>query len=174
MNTDMAVKGGLERFQKNGTIKFPPPPWWEPVYGLSYVSRVFFNVAGYNELLLKTPFTKQQKELLDKKAIELFTAYAALAKTNGTKLLVVLQPCQSEIYQKGYEYDFAPVVKQLRTLDNVYVYDLIPYYFNEFEKSKDDIRKYYWPQDGHHNSKGYYLMAKGVHRALDSLLPADR
>lgn len=168
INTDIAVKGGLERFQKNGTIKFPRPPWWEPIYALSYVSRTFFTVIGYNELLIKTPFPEEVKNKLDQKTIELFSTYAAEAKRNQTKLVVLLQPNQGEIIQQHYDYNCDKIVANVRALDNVYVFDLLPYYINEFAKNKNAISNYYWKQDGHHNSKGYFLMAKGVEQALDS------
>ena len=171
INTDMAAKGGLERFQKNETIKLPPPPWWEPIYALSYVSRTFLTALGYNELLLKTPFPREEVNKLDQLTTALFLIYAKEAKRNGAKLLVVLQPNQSEIYKKQYDYNLDKIITNLHTIDNVYVFDLLPFYLKEFGKSKDDIRNYYWKQDGHHNSKGYVVMAKGVYSGLQKFYP---
>ncbi len=168
INTDIAVKGGLERFQKNGTIKFPSPPWWEPIYALSYVSRTFFTVIGYNELLIKTPFAEEVKNKLDQKAIAIFSTYAEAAKQNETKFFVLLQPNQGEVIQEHYDYDLSKILVSIRSLDHVYVFDLLPYYVTQFANNKNDISKYYWKQDGHHNSAGYFLMAKGVEQALDS------
>lgn len=169
INTDIAVKGGLERFQKNGTIKFPPPPWWEPIYALSYVSRTFFTALGYNELLVKTPFSVKEKNNLDQKTIDLFSTYAAEASRNNTKLIVLLQPNQGEVVQQHYDYDLNRIVSGIRSLDNVYVFDLLPFYRKQFAENKKDISNYYWKQDGHHNGRGYYIMAKAVQQALDSL-----
>jgi len=168
LNTDMATKGGLERFQKDKAIKFLPAPWWEPIYAISYVSRIFFSAFGYNELLIKSSFTQKEKKMLDEKACQLFTAYSKEAKRYKTKLLVILQPNQREVYQRGYEYDLSFITKQFSLQDNLYVFDLLPYYLKELDKSKGDIKSYYWKEDGHHNSKGYFLMAKGVQQALDS------
>ena len=168
INTDIAVKGGMERFQKNGTIKFPPAPWWEPIYAISYVSRILFNAYGYNELLIKIPFTQQEKARLDNRTLEVFTIYASEARKNQSKLFIILQPNGKEVFLRNYEYDLNTLVKHFYTLDNVFVYDLLPYYLNEFDKNKVDIRDYYWRKDGHNNSKGYYLMAKGIQNAVDS------
>ena len=169
MNTDIATKGGLERFGPNETLHYKKGPWWEPIYALSYVSRLVFRALGYNELLLRVPFSTKVKEELNQKAIETFAAYAAEAKKQGAVLLVVLQPDQFAVYQKKFEYDLSPIVAYLKTLDHVKVCDLTPFYLNEFARNQDDIKTYYWPQDGHHNSKGYALMARSIQHSLDSL-----
>lgn len=144
-------------------------PWWEPVFALSYVSRLFFHALGYNELLLRVPFSTEQKNELNNKAIKTFIAYATDAKKHGAILLVVLQPDMYDYYQKKYEYDLSPVVQHLNSLENVKVFDLLPFYENEFHHHEDDIKGFYWKQDGHHNPLGYALMARGVKYGLDSL-----
>ena len=168
INTDIAVKGGLERFQKDGKVQLPPAPWWEPVYALSYVARTFFTALGYNELLIKIPFSTDVKDKLDKKTVELFKAYAKEVGSSGAKLIVVLQPNQGEVVQQHYDYEMKNIIPTVQPLDNIFIIDLLPYYSNEFANSKDSIGNYYWEQDGHHNSKGYFIMAKGVKYAIDS------
>lgn len=162
LNTDIATKGGMERFQKDGTIKLPAAPWWEPVYALSYISRSLFHAMGYNELLLKVPFSKAQTDELNRKAIETFALYSGLAKKEGCILIVIVQ-----FNYSGQDYDLSPIVNYLHTLDNVKIYDLKPYYLSGFSQSSDPM-SYYWGQDLHHNAKGYALMARGVKTALDS------
>jgi lysophospholipase L1-like esterase len=168
VNTDIAVKGGLERFQKDGKVQLPPAPWWEPIYALSYVARAFFTALGYNELLIKIPFSTDVKDKLDKKTVKLFKAYAKEVGSSGAKLIVVLQPNQGEVVQQHYDCEMEKIIPTVQPLDNIFVIDLLPYYSNEFANSKDSIGNYYWKQDGHHNSKGYFLMAKGVKQAIDS------
>lgn len=163
MNTDIATKGGMERFQQNGTIKLPDAPWWEPLYALSYISRTLFHAMGYNELLLREPFSAELKTKLDQQAMVLFNLYSELAKKEGALLIVVLQTDG-----RGRDYDLSPIVKHLQTLDNVKVYDLLPYYLGEFDKNGDNTDAYYWKHDGHHTAKGYVLMAKGIEKAIDS------
>jgi hypothetical protein len=51
ITTDSRLCGGMERFQENETVKYKAAPWWEPLYAFSYISRLFFKMAGYNELL---------------------------------------------------------------------------------------------------------------------------
>ena len=168
MNTDISIKGGLERYTEQRKIKFRPAPWWEPIYALSYVSRVFFRAVGYNELLLMTPFSSKEIESLDSKAIQLFSLYSKEVKKNNALLIVVLQPNQSEIYLKKFEYDLSNISTYLNKSDGVKVYDLSAYYSTYFANNENVVKTYYWKQDGHHNSRGYHLMAKGVLAAIDS------
>lgn len=173
IHTDIATKGGLERFQPSGKVKFRDAPWWEPIYALSYVSRLFFSAIGYNELLIKTPFTKEEEQVLNTKTIDLFEQYSSLAEAQHAQLLVVLQPDQSTLYNKMFEYNFDTIVKHISTMDNVKVANLLPFYLNFFADKRDSIKHYYWIQDGHHNAKGYALMARSVKHSLDSLASSN-
>ena len=168
MNTDIATKGGLERFQKNGTVKLPDAPWWEPIYALSYISRAAFHAMGYSELLIREPFSEQFKTELNNKAKGIFEQYSKLADKDTCLLIVVLQPYSGEIQKKAYSYDLSSIVDYLHTRSNVRVYDLMPYYVDEAAKSKNGIRDNYWSHDGHHNPKGYAIMAGGMLKAIDS------
>lgn len=169
IHTDIATKGGLERFQKSGKVKFRDAPWWEPIYALSYVSRVFFSALGYNELLIKMPFTKEEEQALNNKTIHLFEAYSRLAKAQHAQLLVVLQPDQSTLYNKTFEYSLDIIVNSISKMDNLKVANLLPFYLHFFADKRDSIKQYYWIKDGHHNAKGYELMARSVKFSLDSL-----
>lgn len=170
MNTDIATKGGLERFKTNGKIQFSDGPWWEPLYALSYISRLFFTAAGYNELLIKIPLTSTQKSNLDTKAIVLFKEYGKLVKQEKAQLIVVLQPYQSTVYEKAFEYNLDSIAQHISQLEQVKVVSLLPYYLHYFEGQGDSIKSYYWLNDGHHNAKGYVLMANAVKNALDSVM----
>lgn len=169
MNTDIATKGGMERFQKDGKVKFRDAPWWEPIYAISYISRLYFTARGYNELLIKTPFPEKEKKELDQKAVDLFKAYGAEAARQGSELVVILQPDQSALYQKKYEYDLAPIAHSIAGINGLKVVDLLPIYLKYFEGMGDSIKNYYWLNDGHHNPKGYAVMATCVKNGLDSI-----
>ncbi|MBL7799974.1 MAG: SGNH/GDSL hydrolase family protein [Chitinophagales bacterium] len=169
MHTDLVTKGGLERFKPNGKVQFEKGPWWEPIYALSHVSRLFFNAVGYNELLIKMPFSVEDKAQLDAKAIALFDTYSKLAQQENALLMVLLQPDQTAVYNKTFEYSLDTIVKHISKFDNVKVASLLPFYLNFFADKQDSITHYYWIQDGHHNAKGYTLMAKSMKYSLDSL-----
>ncbi len=169
MDTDLATKGGLERFQQDSTVKFRDAPWWEPVYALSYVSRVFFHAAGYNQLLIKTPFSSNEKKQLDIKAIDLFKQYSKLISQEGAKLIVVLQPDESTVDDQRYSYDMSYITKEISTMKATEVHDMLPFYTAYFKTKNISHKDYYWQQDHHHNSRGYTVMALAVKDILDSV-----
>jgi len=173
MHTDIATKGGLERFRSNGKVQFAKGPWWEPIYALSYVSRLYFNAAGYNELLIKMPFSEKDKAQLDARAITLFDSYSKLAQQENALLVVLLQPYQTTLYNKAFEYNLDTVVQHVSKMDNIKVASLLPYYLHYFEGKGDSIKTYYWLNDGHHNAKGYVLMAEAVKNVLDSFMQSE-
>ncbi len=152
---DIKMKGGMERFQKNGTLKFNSAPWWEPVYAVSYISRLFFKALGYNELLEKGKLTGAEKKKLSKQTVELFKHYKALCSERGIRLYVLLRPEKYEIEQNEYQYDIASIVKE----SGVEAIDMLPLYNAYIEKNKTKPADYFWRIDGHHNSKGYQMMA---------------
>ncbi len=170
MNTDINIRGGMERFQKDGTLKYNPAPWWEPVYAVSYVSRIFFSVAGYNELLRKKNMPKEEEKKLNTQLEDLFQRYATLCKQNNVRLVVVLRPDKQEIENNKYDYNFSEIVHQLNADSTVQVIDLLPYYKNYIEQSHTTTDDYFWDYDGHHNSKGYELMAQGIYENLELLM----
>jgi lysophospholipase L1-like esterase len=169
MNTDINIRGGMERFQKDGTLKYNSAPWWEPVYAVSYVSRIFFNVAGYNELLRKKNMPKEEEKKLNAQTEDLFQRYATLCKQNNIHLIIVLRPDKLETENNKYEYDFSEIIHQLKADTTVQVIDLLPFYRKHLAQTQTKIADYYWQHDGHHNAKGYDMMATGIYRNLNSL-----
>lgn len=166
MNTDIAVRGGMERFQKDGSVKYFAAPWWEPVYALSYVSRVFFRLAGYNELLIKKAMNKEDQEKINEQTIDLFRQYAALCRQHKIQLALILRPDKYEVKENRYSYDFSPLLGQLSKDSTVKVIDLLPTYRSYLYKKQADPMAYYWMLDGHHNPLGYGMMAQTIFENL--------
>lgn len=161
ITTDIATKGGMERFGPPGQLHVAPAPVWEPVYAVSIISRLVVHALGYNYLLQKVPFSPAKTKELDQKVIALFREYAALAHQQGTELIIVIQ-CNE------HDFDLAPIITALQQLPGVRVYDQQAFYTAEFATPGHETRSYYWPVDGHHNPRGYELMARSVYQALDS------
>jgi lysophospholipase L1-like esterase len=174
LNTDIATKGGLERFKKAGVVTFQQAPWWEPIYAFSYISRIFYKALGYNELLLKCTFSSEQKSIINKESIELFQQYEMLAKESKAKLIIVLQPNQSELYKGEYDYDLMPIIQPFQNSEATEIVDLLPYYLEAFKGKESIIKDYYWTLDGHHNPKGYVMMANGIEKKMSeiSIIPS--
>lgn len=165
LTVDLMVRGGMERFEKNGKVKYRAAPWWEPIYAISYISRFYFSALGYNELLMKDSDVQKRKAELDAIVVDLFKHYATLAKRNGSRLVVVFHPYKGEVIAEKYAYDFTQIENRLKAIDNLYVLNLLPVYISKTKGSKS-VERYYWPKDGHHNSTGYAMMADGIYEYL--------
>ncbi len=168
LTVEIITRGGFERFQKNGTLKFNKAPWWEPIYALSYLSRIFFKVGGYNELLQKDQLENVTMKIINNQVLELFKRYSFMCKQNGIQLIVFLRPDRNELEQKKYQYDFSTILNQLKTDTTIHVIDLMPDYLNIIKSKNTPISEYFWQNDGHHNSKGYEIMAQNV---FENIMP---
>ena len=165
--TDMATKGGLGRFSDSHTITSKEAPWWEPIYAISCISRLYFSYLGYNELLIKGEATDADKKVFNTALIDLFKKYDSLATANNAKLYIVLRPNDcGEVASNLYYYDFAPLFNEFKGKENIEFINLIPAYKSYFKTTKETPKDYYWIEDGHHNSKGYWLMAKLTREAI--------
>lgn len=165
---DWATRGGLERFTPTGW-QSQKGPWWEPIYALSYVARLFIEASGRhcNDFFMSPQEKEENLRALAPKWNELFVALANTAARDSTKILLLKKPERSEVALNKYQYDFAFFDSLVTTLPGVKHYDLLPFYRDTFGlKSQEATAPYYWPQDGHHNPAGYALMAKGVYQAL--------
>lgn len=165
---DVMSRGGLERFTLGGW-QTRKGPWWEPIYALSYVARLFIEASGrhYNDFFMTPQKKEENLRALAPKWNELFVALANIAAQDSVKILLLKKPERSEIVLNNYQYDFASFDSLVATLPGVKHYDLLPFYRDTFGlKSQEATAPYYWPQDGHHNPAGYALMAKGVYQAL--------
>jgi lysophospholipase L1-like esterase len=170
MITDIVIRGGMERFQKDGTQKFYSAPWWEPLYAVSYVSRLFFKVAGYNELLIKEPLSNNTEEKLNKMTVDLFQQYASMCRQHKIRIVVFLRPDKFELLNNKYSYDFSSIIGGLKEIPGVSVIDLMPAYSNYAEKQKANPLQYYWVKDGHHNATGYEMMAQTIFESVAPML----
>ncbi len=155
--SDVLIRGGMERFKKGQTTM---APWWEPLYAISYVSRIFFRLAGYDEQLLKSNAADIEKGRINKSVEDLFKEYAALCHQNNIKLFIIFHPQKRELDENTYGYDFTPIIKYLAADPQIKVVDLMPAYHSYIDRSGSTSDDYYLKTDGHHNSKGYEMMAK--------------
>lgn len=159
MLTDVVVRGGLERFRSDGSVRFKPAPWWEPLYAVSYISREFFSVLGYNELLRKEEATPDEIEEMNASTRQLLDQYISLCRQHGVRLIIAFHPQKGEIIDGKYQYDFGPMLSYLHSYPEVQVADLLPLYRAYLDSTHSTADSYFWHYDGHHNSKGYMLMA---------------
>ena len=168
LTTDFLTKGGLERF-KNGYYKGFDGPWWEWIYGVSYVYRLFavslFDVNYANFFLSDEQKIKRLKEL-EPKWNQTFMAIAEVARKNHAKVLLVKKPEHREVDANQYSYDYSFFEKMADTISCFKRVDLLPYYRDSAHINSGNSAKYWWPKDGHHQGAGYAIMAQGVYAGL--------
>lgn len=170
---DFFSRGGLERFTESGW-QTRKGPWWEVIYGISYTSRLFFHAFGihYNQFFMTKADINQQLKLLQPKWNEMFDEIALLAAKQNTKVLLFKKPERSEIVLHEYQYNMAFFDSYLNANPIFKHVDLMPFYRDSAGLvSIKTTDPYYWQKDGHHNSKGYTVMARGVHSALKNKFP---
>lgn len=158
---DFMVRGGNERFNSDGTVSYNKAPWWEKLFASSYILRIsIFIFGGYNNFLIE----KSRRQAIEKdmrlKSIQLFQIYQEYTLKKNIDLIVFSIPCKSDfeldkpinIFHQKFDASFRKF--------NLKYYNILPCYNNYLEKSNTSYEEYYWKKDGHHNAKGYEMMAK--------------
>ncbi|MCW3127272.1 MAG: lipolytic protein family [Bacteroidetes bacterium] len=170
MDPDLLLRGGMERFKKDGSQKYKPAPRWEPLYEVSYIGRLFFRAAGYNELLRDHGITPAEREKMDHDMEVLFDQYATLCKANGIQLCVALHPEINELKEGKYNYDLSPLLQHLAADSTIRIIDLLPSYRSYIGQQHGQPADYYWRLDEHHNVRGYKMMAITTMRGIMPLV----
>jgi hypothetical protein len=161
--TDVAVRGGMERFQPDGTLKFNNPPWWEPVYAMSNLSRLFFSAIGYDANLL----TRSQRLEGESKIKGIISTFDSLCNKNKCKLVVIFHPDKEEISLQKMQLD--NIYQFVKAKGKPEVLNMMEYFTKNQNITSSNVSKYYWVYDMHNNAKGYEVFAKGVEWKLKQM-----
>jgi lysophospholipase L1-like esterase len=165
---DFCIRGGYERFQPDGTVKFNSAPAWEPLYAMSYSLRIFFHRFG---IKMGEPCGKNDKPALiadrNRILIDVFDRYEKLAAEKGFKAVMLFYPGKWEMFRDAYDFDFSEAKRHIETLPHVVAVDVFPCYRERISSSGLEAKDFYWKIDGHHNSRGYRLLAECVAEALE-------
>lgn len=150
---DILNRGGMERFQPDGSVQNPRPPWWEPIYAMSHVSRSVFHALGLKMDNPSSRYSQKELEALFSKVLDEITVqFKALASEHGFQPVIFTFPLGMD--NRTQDHD---VFASLRQIEDVVFTDLSPCYQNRFSGLGGSI---YWLKDGHHNSRGYRMMAE--------------
>ncbi len=173
LKTDFFTRGGLERFKGN-YYKGLDAPYWECIYGVSYVARlVAHSVFGieYKNFFLTDEESDKRIEGLKPKWNQTFAAIADVTCSNKIKVLLVKKPEHGEVDINQYVQDFGFFDKMRDTVACFKQYDLLPFFRDSCHMNKDNSGLYWWKKDGHNNSLGYSMMARGVYDGLRKSYP---
>ncbi len=158
---DIIFRGGFERFKSNNEVIFKSPPWWEPLYAASHVLRVFFKL-GYNNSLIKESDLRTYENHAYEVIAQAMDSIQTVCHRNASRPVFVFHPTSGDI--KLDQNPFCNFIDTLNVENSAAIINLYDYY--KKQQVEKNIHKYYWKDDGHHNAKGYELMADGIYEGM--------
>ena len=160
--TDFISRGGIERFCKDGSVKYRSPSFKYRLFRFSSVFRyISINTLDYNYMGMTEAEFSTSTERSKVSLKNLINDFNALASKNGIGFTLVIMPFpgpNKPISVGGELMDFS-VDRSIHTI-NLFEYFSRDSVFN-------NINSYYWPKDGHFTSEGYKSFAKGICTQLD-------
>lgn len=162
--TDVAGRGGFDRFHEDGTAGKESPSW-EWIYASNHLFRMILHgFFGYNSSLVKGVRSEESRLKSTEILKEVVSRFEKLTAENDTKLLVVIHPSIQE-FNNGKYVPFLGQTELIKHLEKekISFIDTSP----SFEKKGKDINKYYYPIDSHFNNKGYALFGETVYQKIE-------
>jgi lysophospholipase L1-like esterase len=158
---DVLVRGGMERFQPDGTVigaKSPPMPF---MYESSQLARfILFEVFDYTHSLVRRPErNRRAQEALDK-IQSLLLEYDDLLKSQGVRFSLVVQPYTKELVRQ--EYQRLGQLIEFAQQHEIDVIDTSPYLHARLLEHDGRLEDLYWPIDMHFNELGYRYFAEAI------------
>ncbi len=168
---DIAVRGGMERFQPDSTFQFRFNHKWERLYALSYIFRIGMKVVGgYNSFLIRNKEYSEVLEDCNQKTIQLFKEYKNFADKNKIELIVFTFPFINDLTVSNKNLLFHDRMNHEFSKFSLNFYNLQPCYEEYISEHRSSYKDYYWRKDGHHNTKGYEMMAECLKTIIESNL----
>jgi len=167
---DILIRGGMERFKKDGRVKYIYKPDFLLLYESSHIARlIMHNAFRYNYLLLKDDEYTIMRDNSKKMIYQSIELFSNLAKNNNFKLLVVFHPMKINILD-SYFNDFSGIISEIeKKLPDVEVLNMYDYFQNIEHINNTNCYDYYWKIDGHNTGKGYCAFGRGVFYELKQL-----
>jgi lysophospholipase L1-like esterase len=103
------------------------------------------------------------------KTVELFKNYKELTSKNNTDLITFTFPVFNQLSNLDNN-EFHLEMNNEFSKFNLKFYNLQPCYDDEIKANYTDPQDYYWKIDGHHNAKGYEMMAKCLEEIVTPLI----
>lgn len=165
---DIAVRGGKERFQQDGSTLFTNAgPSWEWLYGISYTFRhIIHDLWGYDGQLIKRKESEATYGAAITQIMSAIDDFVDLAQEHGFQLLIVTHPHEWEVRTNMYGLGFDKVVDRLRHLKGLSALDLLEHFTGHGIMTDANLSDFYWPIDGHHNGRGYQAMGEAIAQAV--------
>ena len=170
LSFDMVMRGGNKRFKNDKTLSYQNNHWWTPIYAVSYSARILIQtIGGYDKYLINQ---KDYPHIIEKMKVEstqLFEEYQNFTKEKNIDLIVFTLPFKDD-FSKTENNDFHLEMKSNLSKFDLNFYNLQPCYEDEIKTNHAKFQDYYWIIDGHHNAKGYEMMAKCLEEIVTPLI----
>ena len=165
---DFVIRGGMNRYNAEGELAIQSPVWWEAIYAYSHVARLFLHYLGGFDYTLMTKKTRQERLAEAVGHTEsIIDQWQEASTLDNRSLLFVLLPMKNNANNGKWSKEMTAIKDYLSTQynDTLHV-DLLTDYTKYCQR--DGLSVYYWPQDGHHTSKGYLMMAESIAKHLST------
>jgi lysophospholipase L1-like esterase len=167
--SDIPVRGGLSRFNEDGTVKLRSP-WFEPIYVHSHLFRALLStLLHYDANLMSRPELHRKQEEATKTICDVLRVERSLAQQSGADLVVVLQPLGWWELRRDKEPEWWHPVMECADEHATKAVDLRQELLAT-AGSSDSLARLYWPVDHHFNPDGYRAYATIVATAVEPLL----
>jgi lysophospholipase L1-like esterase len=158
---DVLLRGGMERFQSDGTVRgmdSPELPWG---YASSQLARfILFEVFDYTHALVRRHERERRANEALEKLKELVLEYQAVLAAEGIRFSLVIHPYSKELQRDQYQHLDGLIEFALQ--HQIDVIDTKPYLFEKLAAHEQRIEDLYWPDDKHFTELGYQYLSEAV------------
>jgi hypothetical protein len=158
MNTtdinDVMIRGGNERFCSNGLLNYHSQPWWEPIYAVSYVFRLFVHNVLKRDYNLFSAAEQNKKHYLalNKMSTLISTEIVPWAVKRKVQLQFVVLPMRYELEAPNTYYH--DLIHMLGGVNQINILNCLPRL-----KAEENLNAVYWTRDLHFTPQGYSIIA---------------
>ena len=167
--SDYILRGGMERFGKDGQVSFRKLPWWEPLYRVSHLVRAIAQACGYNHFLIQEDTAVAYIASFKQEVQSISDSLHQLAAAQGCQIFFIAHPVPAQVRYSISDgvYSYQPIF-EIASYWNLKAYPYVDFWDGITENiGKDASFKYSWPIDQHFNAEGYRIMGKLI---TDSLM----
>jgi hypothetical protein len=177
---DVLLRGGTERFQKDGSVVYSKEPWYLFVYENSHLFRAFIHLVLRYDFMFNSPSERNiniEKTL--RKMADLLIQSQSFCNERGIEMYVFIHPIPQEYYKNlDRRVNFKDIDKLEQLLGSSRINCVnLRHNFEQVLRTPEAWKSISWPIDGHFNSTGYSLYADILHNALaknDSLINCSK
>ncbi|MCO5249552.1 MAG: hypothetical protein M9887_11475 [Chitinophagales bacterium] len=163
---DILLRGGYERF-KDGKLIYPRSPSIEILYAYSHIFRMIHHFGIERGFFVSSSHLKKLN--LQTSFRDLVDLYSAWAIRHQTHVILLFFHTDSYYYSLS-DKTFSLDIGDRKMNDYLSIKSISDCYKKEAEKMGLDFNQLWWSNDGHHNAKGYKMMAECIDDVIKPIL----